>query len=155
MRITLSEEDAQRIGVPRELEFREDRIMGSDLIALEEQFGWTVDKLDQALLGEPATDPAGGPVWELDDKGKPVLDGKGKPVQARTMSVRTLMVITWIAARRAVPDLPWNGFDISITGTDFVPEPEGKEPPSPPATTTGKRRSARSTGSSRGSSARS
>ncbi len=154
MRITLSEEDAQRLGVPREMNFREDRIMGSELIALEEQVGWDVERLDQALIGEPVTNAIGQPVWVLDDKDKPVLDDKGKPRQQRAMKVRTLMVLAWMCARRANPAIAWDGFDINVLATEFVPEPEGKAP-SPTGTTTGKRPSRRSSASSRGSSAKS
>jgi len=154
MRITLSEEDAQRLGVPRELEFREDRVMGSELIALEEQVGWDVDKLDQALNGEPATNALGEPLWALDDKGKPVLDDKGKPVQQRVMKVRTLMVLAWMCVRRTNPAVTWDGFDINIIATELSPGTEGKAP-SPPGTTTGKRPSRRSSASSRGSNAKS
>lgn len=155
MRITLSEEDATRLEVPRDLEFDPNRIMGTDLIAMEEQIGWSFEHLEEAMLGEPAKNAVGQPIWETDAKGKVVLDDKGKPKQQRVMKSATLVAITWLCVRRANPAVRWEGFDFAVTGAAFVSEPEGKAPSSPTGTTTGKRRSPRSSASSRGSSAKS
>lgn len=153
IRLRLSEEDAQRLEVPRDLEFDTDKLMGRDLIALEEEAGWDIDRLDQAMAGEPTTNAVGQPVWETDAKGKVVLVN-GKPVQARGLKMSTLLVIAWIAARRSGYKGRYAEFDFCITAAEFesVEEP-GKGPASPTTTTTGKPRSRRSSASSRGSSA--
>lgn len=158
MRIRLTEEDATRLGCPRELEFDPDRLMGRELIALEEEVGWNVDSLEENLQGDYLKNALGEPVFETDAKGKVVLDGGGKPMRARGLKMTTVVVITWLAARRAGSKVPYSEFDFNITGAEFDAEEPGKAPAtpaSPTSTTTTKRRSARSSGSSRGSSARS
>lgn len=153
MRIRLTEEDATRLGCPRELEFDPEKLMGRELIALEEEVGWNVDNLEENLQGEYLKDALGGPVFETDDKGKVVLDGGGKPMRARGLKIATVLVITWLAARRAGCTVPYAEFDFSVTGAEFDPEEPGKAPASPTNTTTGKRRSARSSATRRGSNA--
>jgi hypothetical protein len=155
MRITLSEEDATRLECPRELEFDPNRIMGSDLIALEEQLGWSFEQLEEAMLGEPAKNAIGEPIWETDAKGKIVLDAKGKPQPLRTLKSRTLIAVTWLCVRRANPAVRWEGFDFAVTATKFDDDPPAGKAPSPTNTTTGKPRSARSSATRRGSSAKS
>lgn len=158
MRIRLSEEDATRLGCPRDLEFDPDKIMGRELIAMEEEVGWNVDRLEESLQGEYLKNALGEPVYETDDKGKLVLDGGGKPMRARGLKAATVIVMTWLAARRAGSKVPYSEFDFNVTGAEFDPEEPGKAPTTPPSptnTTTGKRRSARSSASSRGSSAKS
>jgi hypothetical protein len=153
MRIRLSEEDATRLGVPRDLEFDPERIMGRDLIALEEEVGWNVDSLEENLQGEYLTNALGEPVWETDDKGKVVLDGGGKPMRARGLKVATVLVVTWLAARHAGCKVPYVEFDFAVTGAEFDSAEPGKAPASPTSTTTGKPRSRRSSATRRGSNA--
>ena len=158
MRIRLTEEDATRLGCPRDLEFDPDRLMGRELIALEEEVGWTVDSLEQNLQGEYLKNALGEPIFETDDKGKLVLDGGGKPMRARGLKMTTVVVIGWLAARRAGSKVPYAEFDFNVNGAEFDPEePEpGKapaSPASPTSTTTGKRRSPRSSATRRGSNA--
>jgi hypothetical protein len=155
MRIRLSEEDAGRLGCPRDLEFDADRLMGRELIALEEEVGWTVDSLEENLQGEYLKNALGEPVFETDAKGKLVLDGGGKPMRARGLKMTTVVVITWLAARRAGSKVPFADFDFNVNGAEFDPEEPGKAPASPTNTTTTKPRSARRSASSRGSSAKS
>lgn len=158
MRIRLSEEDAERLGCPRDIEFDYDKVMGRELIAMEEQAGWDIHRLEQGLEGEYLTNALGEPIWETDSKGKVVLDGGGKPMRARGLKMATVMVVTWLAVRRAGSTVSYADFDFDVTGAEFDPEEPGKAPPtpaSPTTTTTGKRRSARSSASSRGSSAKS
>lgn len=154
MRIRLSEEDAQKLQVPRDLEFSEERLMGRELMALEAQVGWSFQDLEHKLEGEYATNALGEPIWETDAKGKIVLDGGGKPMRARVLKIEALMVIAWLCVFRANPEISWKSFDINITGTDFIPEEDpGKAQSSPTNTTTGKPRSRRSSATKRGSSA--
>lgn len=155
MRIRLTEEDATRLGCSRDLEFDADRLMGRELIALEEEVGWNVDSLEEKLQGEYLKDALGGPVFETDAKGKVVLDGGGKPMRARGLKVSTILVIAWLAARRAGCKVPYAEFDFAVSGAEFDPEEPGKAPASPTNTTTTKPRSARRSASSRGSSAKS
>jgi hypothetical protein len=156
MRIRLTEEDAERLGVARDLEFDSDKLMGRELIALEDEVGWTVDSLEANLQGEYLTNAIGEPVWETDDRGKVVLDGGGKPMRARGLKAATILVITWLAARRAGCTVPYAEFDFAVTGAEFDTEEPGKapaSPASPTSTTTGKPRSRRSSATRRGSSA--
>lgn len=149
--ITLSEQDAARLECPRDLGFDPETIMGSDLVALEEELGWSIDQLEGAMMGEPAKNAVGQPIWETDGNGKLILDDKGNPTPMRVMKARTLMVVTWLCVRRANPAVRWEGFDFNVTATAFDSEeqPAGKAS-SPPSTTTGKRRSPRSSASRRG-----
>ena len=155
MRIRLSEEDATRLGCPRDLEFDPDKLMGRELIALEEEVGWNFDTLEENLQGEYLKNALGEPVFETDDKGKVVLDGGGKPMRARGLKMTTVVVIAWIAARRAGSKVPYAEFDFNVNGAEFDTEEPGKAPASPTSTTTTRPRSARRSASSRGSSARS
>lgn len=152
MRIRLSEEDAALLGCPRDLEFDPERLMGRELIALEEEVGWNFDSLEENLQGEYLKNALGEPVFETDDTGKVVLDGGGKPMRARGLKMTTVVVIAWLAARRSGCKLPYAEFDFNVTGAEFDPEEPGKAPASATSTTTGKPRSRRSSASSRGSS---
>lgn len=157
MKIRLSEEDAERLGCPRDLVFDESRLMGRELMALEEQVGWTFQDLERKLQGDPAVDHTGAPIWETDDKGKLVL-ADGKPTQMRVLRVEQLMVMAWLCAFRANPDVAWKTFDINLTGAEFSDDSPGKDPTpaaSKPSTTSTRRRSARSSASPRGTSGKS
>jgi hypothetical protein len=155
MRIRLTEEDATRLDCPRDLEFDAERLMGRELIALEEEVGWTVDSLEENMQGEYLKNALGEPVWETDDKGKVVLDGGGKPMRARGLKASTILVIAWIAARRAGCKVPYAEFDFAVTGAEFDTEEPGKAPASATNSTTGKRRSPQSSATRRGSNAKS
>lgn len=156
MRIRLSEEDAQRLGCPRDLEFDPEKIMGRELIAMEEEVGWDVDRLEESLQGDYLKNALGEPVFETDANGKVVLDGGGKPMRARGLKIATVIVITWLAARRAGCKVPYADFDFAVTGAEFDAEEPGKAPEAPASptnTTTGKPRSRRSSATRRGSNA--
>ena len=150
MKITLSEEDAVRLAVPRELVFDYGRFMGRDLLELEEQVGWSIVDLEHALNGTPAVNAIGGPIYEMDPKNpdKPLLDGGGKPIVARTLSTRTLLVMVWMCVRRANPDVTWKTFDFNMVAAEFDPEDESGKgstaAPSKRSTTGTRRRSQRS-----------
>ncbi len=153
MRIRLSEEDAERLGCPRDIEFDQNKVMGRELIAMEEQAGWDIHRLEAGLEGEYLTNALGEPIWEMEN-GKVVLDGGGKPMRARGLKMATVMVITWLAVRRAGSTVAYKDFDFDVTSAEFEPEEPGKAPAaSPTTTTTGKRRSPRSSATRRGSSA--
>jgi hypothetical protein len=124
MKIRLSEEDAERLGCPRDLEFDFEKLMGRELMALEEQVGWSFDEFAQKMQGEPLKNALGEPVWETDDKGKVVLDAGGKPMRARGLRIAQLMVMTWLCVFRTNPDVTWKGFDFNVVGTEFVDEEE-------------------------------
>ena len=156
MRIRLTEEDAERLGCPRDLQFDHEKLMGRELMALEAQVGWSFQDLEHKMQGEPATNALGEPVWETDAKGKVVLDGGGKPMRMLVLKIEQLMVVTWLCVYRHNPGVAWADFDFNVTGTEFDSgDDSGKEQSSPTNTTTGKRRSARSSASSRGSNAKS
>ena len=123
MRIRLSEEDATRLGCPRDLKFDYEKFMGRDLLELEEQVGWAIPDLEHALNGVPATNALGGPIYEMNGD-KPVLDGAGKPVVARTYTTKTLMVMVWMCVRRSNPDVAWKTFDFELNGATLGEEEE-------------------------------
>jgi len=153
MRIRLSEEDAERLGCPRNLEFDFERVMGRELMALEEQVGWDYSTFGTKMQGIPLTDHAGAPVWETDDDGKLVTDPKtGKPIQMRGLKVEQLLVMVWLCVLRANPQCRWDTFDVNLAATDFVEDSAGKaEADSEPSTSGTKRRSPKGSGSGRGS----
>lgn len=141
------------------MKFDYSKFMGRDLLELEEQVGWDINKLEHALNGAPATNAIGGPIYEMNGD-KPVLDGGGKPMIARVLTTKTLMVMVWMCVRRAAPDVQWKTFDFNVAGAEFDPEDEeaGKgstAAPSKRSTTSTKPRSRRSSASPRGTSGRS
>lgn len=120
MRIRLSEEDAERLDCPREVEFDEERLTGREAIALKKLTGWTFERFAQALGGgERAVDDDGNVIWELDETGAPVADEAGNKVPLRTIDPEALLVAIWLAVRRTAGDRPWKDFDVNLIGTEF------------------------------------
>lgn len=157
MKIRITQDDADRLGCPRDLEFEFDRVMGRELMALEEQVGWAFHEFEKEMQGEPLAEPVtGAPVWETDEHGKLVTDPKtGKPVQARGLRVKQLMVMVWLCVFRANPAVAWATFDVNLMGAEFSDDgPAGKdEAASAASTPSTKSPSRKRSGSHRGSKA--
>jgi hypothetical protein len=158
LRIRLSEEDTTRLGCPQELTFEYGKMMGRDLLELEEQVGWSIDQFERQLEGVPAVNALGGPIYEMDGD-KPKLDGGGKPILAMTYTTKTVMVLVWMCVRRANPDVAWKTFDFDVTAAEIDNDDEeevGKAPSranSKKSTTGTSRRSRASSASRRGTNA--
>lgn len=128
MKFTLSEEDATRIGCPREVEFNLDKLMGRELIALQKAVGWNFEYLQRKLAGEPLTDTLGNQLFELDDDGNEIRDEAGNRVRVIGLDFETILVMIWIAARRAKgADIPWETFDVNLMAAVAEQDP-GKAP---------------------------
>jgi|SRR5688572_7548626 len=144
MKIRLSEEDATRLGCPRELSFDLEHLSGRDLLELEEQVGWSFDTFQRELEGTPAVNALGGPIYEMDGD-VPKLDPMGKPIRVMAISTKATIVVVWMCARRANPAIRWQEFDFNIAAVEFDDEePAGKAPAkarSRTSTTTTRRRS--------------
>ena len=142
MRIRLCEEDATRLGCPRDLDFDFEKVTGRDLLELEEQVGWSLDTFQREIEGTPAVNAIGGPIYEMDGD-KPKLDPMGKPIRIMAISTKAIVVIVWLCVRKANPDVAWKTFDFTMTATDILEdeEPAGKAPRLRKSTTTTKRRS--------------
>lgn len=152
LKIRISEADSSRLNCPRDMAFDLDTVTGRDLLELEEQVGWNIDRFQIAVQGTPAVDAIGGPIYEMDPKNPdtPKLDGGGQPIRAMVIGTKTVMVLVWMCVRRANPDVAWKTFDVQITELEITQDEEGepgKSPArrSPTSTTTTKRRSRRST----------
>lgn len=132
MKFRLSEEDAQRLDCPQDIEFDEERLTGREAIAMKKLTGWTMERFGQAFAGERVVDEDGNVVWELDDAGAPKRDEAGNRVPLRSADPEAILVAVWLAVRRAVGDRPWKGFDVNLfplmqEDTESAGEvPEGK-----------------------------
>ncbi len=125
MKFRLSEEDAQRLDCPRDVEFDENRLMGREAIALS-KIGWSMERLAAAQAGVPVTDGDGNAMYERDANGDVVLKG-GKPAFLLAVDPEALLVIGWLAVRRTKgADVPWDGFDLDLRA--FAESIEGEEP---------------------------
>jgi hypothetical protein len=129
MKIRLSEQDAARLGCPRDLEFDFEQLSGRDMLELEEQLGWSFDTFQSALEGTPAVNALGGPIYEMNGD-VPKLDPMGKPIRVMAISTKAIVVIVWMCARRANPAIRWESFDFNMTTIeiDNEEEPAGKAP---------------------------
>lgn len=127
MRFRLSEEDAERLNCPRDIEFDETRLTGREAIALKKQTGWSLERLGQAMAGDRVIDDAGNQVWQLDEHGDPVIDDAGQKIPLRAIDPECLLVMAWLAVRRTAGDRPWRDFDIDLVSFGQVPDDdEGK-----------------------------
>lgn len=114
MKFQLSEEDAQRLDCPREVEFDESRLTGREAIAMKKLTGWTFERFGQGIAGERVVDDDGNQVWELDDTGAVVRDEAGNRVPLRSVDPEAILVGVWLAVRRTAGDRPWKGFDVNF-----------------------------------------
>lgn len=114
MRFRLSEEDAERLDCPQDIEFDEERLTGREAIALKKLTGWTMERFGQAFAGERVLDDDGNVVWELDGTGAEKRDEAGNRVPLRSADPEAILVAVWLAVRRTVGDRPWKGFDVNL-----------------------------------------
>jgi hypothetical protein len=128
--ITLTAEDAERIGVPTRLELDLDKLMGRELIAMERVTRWSYEALQQGMSGRPAVDAIGQPIFETEDDGVTrKKDPAGNPIQVTGFDLELLLVIAWLACRRAKgEEVDWATFDIDVNGAEFDGDDEGKAP---------------------------
>lgn len=130
MKFTLTEEDAARIGVPRELELDLGKVMGRELIAMERVTRWSYEALMDALTGRSVVNAIGQPVFETEDDGVTrKKDPAGNPIQAVGFDLEALLIVAWLAVRRIKgTDFDWETFDLDISGLEFGEDDEGKAP---------------------------
>lgn len=127
MKFRLSEEDAERLDCPRDVEFDSNKLMGREAIALD-KMGWPLDRLGD-LAGTPVVDADGKPKYQLDAAGHPVLVD-GQPLQMHVFNPEAALVMIWIAVRRATGRaIDWDTFDINLVAAmESVDESPGKAP---------------------------
>jgi hypothetical protein len=134
MRFILSEEDAQKYGCPREVEFDDSRFSGREAIALKKLTGWSYERFGQAFEGERVVDEDGQQVWQLDD-GAPAKDEAGQKIPLKSVDAEAILIALWLAVRRAVGDVPWKTFNVNLVGLEEVTEEDEGKAETP--TTTG------------------
>lgn len=138
MKITLTEEDAARIGCPRVVEFDDNRIMTREAIAIQKTTGYSLEGLGRGLTGVPVKDADGNLRYRTDDEGNEVRDEFGHRTVLREIDIEALLVAAWIAVRRSGVQVPWDDFDLDLLGTEFGDAEvvdEGKALPSETTTT--------------------
>lgn len=113
MKITLSAEDAERLGVPPVVEYDENALTGREAIALQAQVGWSLTRLGMALQGRPMR-INGEQQYATDDNGDPQTDAPLIEIESEA-----LLVCAWIAARRAGCTLSYAEFDINLLATEY------------------------------------
>lgn len=114
MKVRLSEADAARLDCPRDVEFDQQRVMGREAIALS-KIGWSLERLGHASGGRPVMGDDGKPMHATDENGQVQLDAGGNPVLLLTLDPEALLVMVWLAVRRAKGcDVPWADFDVDI-----------------------------------------
>lgn len=130
MKITLTAEDAERIGVSRELDLDIEKLMGRELIAMERVTRWSHEALVDGMAGRGAVDALGQPIFETEDDGVTrKKDPAGNPIQVIGFNLELLLIIAWLACRRAKgEDIDWETFDINVNGTVFGDDDPGKAP---------------------------
>lgn len=128
MKLRITGEDADRLGCPREVEYEPDRLMGREAIAIQRQTGYSLQKLGTLLEGTVLLGPDGKPLYETDDQSEPIVDEHGRKTAVREVDTEALLVVVWIACRRAGCQVPYDDFDVNIAGVEWIDsgEPEGK-----------------------------
>lgn len=114
MKFRLSDEDAQRLDCPAEVEFDETRLSGREAIAMKKLTGWSLERLGQAMVGDRVIDADNNQVWQLDEHGDPEKDEAGNRIPLRSIDPEAMLVMAWLAVRRAVGDRSWKDFDINL-----------------------------------------
>lgn len=134
MRIRLSDEDRERLGLEQEWVEAVDvaRISTVDGELLDDH-GYPAEIFLEELAGTPLVrDGKTVMVPALDDDDQPVLvDGKPKLRPRMTRPLRVRRALVWLALRRAGAQMPFDGFSFSLTGmeTDSSGDPPvGKDP---------------------------
>lgn len=128
MKIKIAAEDAERLGCPETVEYDPEKIMGREAIAIQRQTGYGMQKLGSLLEGTVQRGADGKPLYVEDDQGEPVLDEHGRKTPLRDIDVEALLVMVWIACRRAGCQVPYDDFDINLGGLEYLDdeEPAGK-----------------------------
>lgn len=140
MRIRLSDEDRERLGLEQEwLSISASRLSVTEADALWDA-GYAYDDFLEELQGTPVLDGKGKPVMTpvLGDDGTPVLeDGKPKKVQQRRRRPRAWKAFVWLATRRVGCDVGFAEFDFDLNSLrlDDGDEPVGKDPSAATPTT--------------------
>lgn len=138
MKITLSDEDAERLGVGPVVEFDERRLSSLEAIQMSKATKWSLIRFTNAF-GQVLRDDDGKPVMQRDASGEFVRDEAGGLIPVRDIETTALVLAVWLAVRRAGRDIAWKDFDINLIATDFEDEDEddeqGKAPGGPTTTT--------------------
>lgn len=131
MRIDLFEEDAERLGCPQSLELDLERLTGRQIIAMRRHTGWSLERLERAISGEPVAGIDGKPMHELDEAGQVVRDPGGNPVLLLAIDPEALLVLSWLAVNGAKEggEVAWNEFDLMLLRTGFSGAQGGDEEP--------------------------
>lgn len=147
VRIELSAADAERLGCPPVVEVDPEKLTGRELIVMKKLTGWSLERLQRAMGGEPVAGGDGKPMYELGDDGEVLMRG-GKPVLMLGFDPELLLLLAWLAVRRAKgEDVSWQEFDLQLLATGFssaegdVDDGSGKAP-TPKARTTSRRSTA-------------
>lgn len=138
MRIRLSDEDRERLGVGEEwISFHTDKLMMRDAEALETA-GYDVDEFLEDIRGRPVL-RNGEPVMvpDVDEDDNEILDGNGQPtlVPKIRRSTRALRALAWLALRSANVQVPYDEFDCNLVGIAFAGDDEDGPGKDQPATT--------------------
>lgn len=128
MKFRLSQEDADKLGCPREVEFDEAKFTTRENIDLQKQTGFTMERLGYFLPGVPARGRDGMPLYLLDDDGREQLDDAGKKIPLREMDAEAIAAAVWLAVRRGGSQVDFADMDVNLVALEFHDEPEGKAP---------------------------
>lgn len=137
MRIRLSDEDRDRLGIKDEwITFALDRMMIDDAEEMDDA-GYDPDEFAEDLTGHVVFRD-GQPVMvpEVGVDGQPVLDGDGQPqlTEKRKRPARAMRAVVWLAARNVGVDVPYRGFTFNLRGVEYAGDEEepgkGEAPPS-------------------------
>lgn len=118
MRIRLSDEDRERLGITEEwLAFQLDRLMMSEAEELDNG-GYDPDDLAEDLAGQIVYGADGEPVMI------PVPGSDGQLVEKRRRPARVWRAVVWIAIRNAGVQVPYVGFDFNLRGIEYAADPD-------------------------------
>lgn len=116
--IQLSDEDRERYGGPEKIPFEYGRWGLKSVDAMEQEVGWTVEDLGNAMRRK-----------QLDGDGQPILDEDGTArINPRPMAIA---VLAWMALRRIGIRHAWDDFEIDYPSVKLGGDDEGKaqDPP--------------------------
>lgn len=116
--IRLSDEDREKYGGPEKVPFSYGKWGLKSIDAMEQQVGWTVEDLGNAMR-RPLLDDDGNPVLSEDDDKSPLINPRPAAIA----------VLAWLALRGVGVVHRWDDFDIGYPtlklGSD---DDEGKAP---------------------------